>query len=243
MSTSLVPNHRRLAATGLAAVLALGLAACGDDDTTTDDDAGEANAAQLTVDDVWARTSAAGQTAGAAYMVITGGPEGDSLVGASVDESIACATEVHETVPLAEVEAEGDDAADMGEDMGGGDDCDTGMGEDMGEDMGGDATTTTVAGADAAAAEATTTTAGDEMGGGEDDGGMGEGEGDMGTMTMRAVESIEVAAGEDVTLEPGGYHVMLLGLVEPLATGDTFDIDLEFENAGTVTVTAEVRES
>lgn len=35
---------------------------------------------------------------------------------------------------------------------------------------------------------------------------------------------------------------MLLGLVEPLALGDMFDIELEFEHAGTVIVTAEVRE-
>jgi copper(I)-binding protein len=68
-------------------------------------------------------------------------------------------------------------------------------------------------------------------------GGMG------GEMTMQEVQAIPVTAGEDTVLEPGGYHVMLLGLVEPLAEGDTFDITLKFANAGELTVTAEVRSS
>ena len=62
-------------------------------------------------------------------------------------------------------------------------------------------------------------------------------------MTMQPVDSIELPAGEEVSLEPGGYHIMLLDLVAPLEVGDTFDIVLTFENAGEVTVTAEVRDA
>ncbi len=65
---------------------------------------------------------------------------------------------------------------------------------------------------------------------------------DMGSMTMRPVESIELPAGEMVSLEPGGYHIMLIDLVKPLEVGDTIELTLTFENAGEMTVTAEVRE-
>jgi copper(I)-binding protein len=59
---------------------------------------------------------------------------------------------------------------------------------------------------------------------------------------MQEVDRIDIPAGETVTLEPGGYHLMLMG---PDATqfvvGETVDITLTFENAGDVTVQAEVR--
>ncbi|MCP4084453.1 MAG: copper chaperone PCu(A)C [Actinomycetia bacterium] len=71
----------------------------------------------------------------------------------------------------------------------------------------------------------------------------GDGEMDMGgAMTMQEVASIPVAAGETVAFQPGGLHVMMLGLVEPLEVGDEFDITLTFANAGDVVVTVEVRE-
>jgi hypothetical protein len=80
---------------------------------------------------------------------------------------------------------------------------------------------------------------------GEGDQGMG----DMGDdsdmagemMGMRPVESIPVPAGGSATLEPGGYHVMLMG-VEPLQAGQKVTLTLTFEHAGTVQVEAEVRE-
>jgi copper(I)-binding protein len=62
-------------------------------------------------------------------------------------------------------------------------------------------------------------------------------------MVMQAVEAIELPAGETVSLEPGGYHVMLLDLVEPLEAGDTVEVTLVFEEAGEVVVEAEVRDS
>jgi copper(I)-binding protein len=59
--------------------------------------------------------------------------------------------------------------------------------------------------------------------------------------TMREVESVDLPAGEAVELAPGGYHVMLIGLVAPLEEGDTFDLTVELENAEPVTVEVEVR--
>ena len=64
-------------------------------------------------------------------------------------------------------------------------------------------------------------------------------EGDM--IMMRQVESIEVDAGDRTVLEPGGKHLMLIGLKQPLVVGDRFPLTLEFEKAGEITVQVEVR--
>ena len=61
-------------------------------------------------------------------------------------------------------------------------------------------------------------------------------------MTMQEVAAIELAAGQDVVLEPGGYHIMLIDLASPLETGQSFDLTLTFENAGQKTATVEVRD-
>ena len=59
-------------------------------------------------------------------------------------------------------------------------------------------------------------------------------------MQMRQVDGVPVPAGETVTLEPGGLHVMLIELATDLEDGDSFEVDLEFAEAGTRTVTATV---
>lgn len=53
---------------------------------------------------------------------------------------------------------------------------------------------------------------------------------------MRPVEAIEIEPGESLTLEPGGLHIMLMGLKRTFAEGDTFDMELTFAEAGTVEV-------
>lgn len=65
--------------------------------------------------------------------------------------------------------------------------------------------------------------------------------GTSGMMSMREVAAIPVPAGEQVMLEPGGYHVMLIDLTAPLVVGESIELVLQFEKAGAVTVTAEVR--
>jgi periplasmic copper chaperone A len=62
-------------------------------------------------------------------------------------------------------------------------------------------------------------------------------------MSMRETDAIDLPAGETVFLEPGGYHIMLLDLVEPLEPGTTLEVILEFDVAGEVRVEAEVREA
>jgi copper(I)-binding protein len=65
---------------------------------------------------------------------------------------------------------------------------------------------------------------------------------DDGTMMMQEVEGIDVPADGSVNLEPGGYHIMLMQLAEPLETGAEFTVTLTFEDAGDVEVDVEVRE-
>lgn len=67
--------------------------------------------------------------------------------------------------------------------------------------------------------------------------------GDMGEMTMREVDSVPIPAGETVVLEPGGYHVMLMELAGPLEAGATFELTLEFEQAGEQVVEVTVRDA
>jgi copper(I)-binding protein len=79
----------------------------------------------------------------------------------------------------------------------------------------------------------------DAMGDTDDTDGMDEG---AAMMSMREVAQIALPAGETVELVPGGLHVMLFDLVEDLVPGDTFELTLDFEQADSLTVTAEVRE-
>jgi periplasmic copper chaperone A len=65
-----------------------------------------------------------------------------------------------------------------------------------------------------------------------------------GVMKMRPhPEGWEVPAGGQLELKPGGKHVMLIGLKEPLKPGTEIEITLTFEKAGVVRVKAPVREA
>jgi copper(I)-binding protein len=55
-------------------------------------------------------------------------------------------------------------------------------------------------------------------------------------MRMRPVQNIAVPAGQTVRLRPGGLHVMLIGLNEPLRQGQEVPLTLRFERAGEVNV-------
>ena len=50
-------------------------------------------------------------------------------------------------------------------------------------------------------------------------------------------------SGEPVTLAPGGYHIMLMGLKQTLKQGDSFPVTLGFAKAGQVTATATVEKA
>ncbi len=60
--------------------------------------------------------------------------------------------------------------------------------------------------------------------------------------SMQPVDSLELPAGEDVVLAPGGTHIMLFDLVDPLESGEEFDLTLDFDAGDDATVTVEVRD-
>ena len=53
---------------------------------------------------------------------------------------------------------------------------------------------------------------------------------------MREVSSIDIPAGRTVELKPGGLHIMLMGLTQPLKDGEMFPLTLTFANEGEVPV-------
>ncbi|MEM7023981.1 MAG: copper chaperone PCu(A)C [Pseudomonadota bacterium] len=57
-----------------------------------------------------------------------------------------------------------------------------------------------------------------------------------GVAKMRPVEVIEIQPGEPTVLEPGGLHLMLMGLTEKLEAGKTMELTLVFDDAGDVTL-------
>jgi periplasmic copper chaperone A len=63
-----------------------------------------------------------------------------------------------------------------------------------------------------------------------------------GMMQMRRIERIELPAGESVALAPGGLHVMLIGLTEPLAPGMDVPLTLELDDGSRIDLTAPVRQ-
>lgn len=65
-----------------------------------------------------------------------------------------------------------------------------------------------------------------------------------GAVGMQEMTSgVPLGAGTAVTFTPGGMHVMLVDLVQPLAVDDTFEITLEFARADPITLPVVVVES
>lgn len=60
-------------------------------------------------------------------------------------------------------------------------------------------------------------------------------EGDV--MKMRQLaDGLEIPAGGEVTLKPGGYHVMFMQMKQSLAADETYKVTLRFKNAGEIEV-------
>lgn len=63
---------------------------------------------------------------------------------------------------------------------------------------------------------------------------------DDGVMKMVEQDAIPVPAGETTALEPGGFHVMLVGAKESVKAGTTIPLSLRFADGTCRRVTAEV---
>jgi len=55
-------------------------------------------------------------------------------------------------------------------------------------------------------------------------------------MRMREVGTLDLPPGKTVKLEPGGLHLMIMGLKAPLAVGQHVPLTLTFEKAGRIEV-------
>jgi periplasmic copper chaperone A len=60
-------------------------------------------------------------------------------------------------------------------------------------------------------------------------------------MTMRAVPSVALPAGKQVRFAPGGYHIMLMDLRQPVKNGEAVPLKLTVESADGKRETLEVK--
>lgn len=64
---------------------------------------------------------------------------------------------------------------------------------------------------------------------------------DKGVAKMEMIDALVIPAGKSVTLKPGGTHVMLMDMKEPVTGKEKIVLDLKFENAGDIKVEAPVK--
>jgi hypothetical protein len=62
-----------------------------------------------------------------------------------------------------------------------------------------------------------------------------------GMMRMRQIARIDLPAGETVTLQPGGLHLMLIGLIDSLKPGDEITLSLGFDDGSRQTLDLPVK--
>ena len=62
-------------------------------------------------------------------------------------------------------------------------------------------------------------------------------------MSMRRIDGLDIPPGGSVELEPGGMHIMLLGLTAALVGGEDIDLTLHFLHSGDLRVSVPVKPS
>lgn len=87
-----------------------------------------------------------------------------------------------------------------------------------------------------------TTTAGHDTAGHGSSSGSGSAT-TTGALSMKPVERIELPKGKPVTLEPGGYHLMLVDLAQPLRRGGMVTLTLRLAVGGELSVGVPVRDN
>lgn len=63
----------------------------------------------------------------------------------------------------------------------------------------------------------------------------------QGIMQMRPVGVVDLPPGMPIKIEPGGLHIMLQGLKQPLEPGFAFPLTLDFRDAGMLVVQVPVK--
>ena len=62
-----------------------------------------------------------------------------------------------------------------------------------------------------------------------------------GIMKMQPVTGgLEIGGGELITFQPGGLHLMLIGLKKPLVEGESFPLTLQFELVGEIEIVVNI---
>lgn len=64
---------------------------------------------------------------------------------------------------------------------------------------------------------------------------------ESGMKKMRPVPKMDIKAGGETRLQPGGLHIMLIGLQQPLREGANVPITLTFEDGSSKKITTPVR--
>jgi copper(I)-binding protein len=59
---------------------------------------------------------------------------------------------------------------------------------------------------------------------------------EKGIMKMRHVGKVSVPAGEIAILKPGSFHIMFMGLYNPINKGDELPLTLIFKKSGTLKI-------
>ena len=72
---------------------------------------------------------------------------------------------------------------------------------------------------------------------------MHESQMDGDVMEMHQLESVSLGPGAAVTFEPGGLHIMLIGLKQDLKVGDEVQVTLNFANAQEIRVTVPIQDA
>jgi copper(I)-binding protein len=64
-----------------------------------------------------------------------------------------------------------------------------------------------------------------------------------GMATMQKQKQLTIPAGDEIKLQPGGYHLMLFNPSKPLKAGDEVNFTLKFANGSVTTITAKVKKA
>lgn len=62
-----------------------------------------------------------------------------------------------------------------------------------------------------------------------------------GVMKMRQVDKVNISANGTASLQPGGYHIMLIGLNQDLTEGQEIDLKLQFSDKSEQVLTIPVQ--
>lgn len=62
-----------------------------------------------------------------------------------------------------------------------------------------------------------------------------------GVMGMTPLNNVDIPAQSEVEFKPGGMHIMLINLTQPLTVSNSIPVTLNFEHGGKVVFEAEVR--